>query len=283
MAAIRRHWLAALFGGVVLLAFVAWIIIGHLTAGSAVGSETAGGQVPAQGGQSSAPGGVYAIAGGPYSQIQAIRTQLSLKGADLAAMDCSQADAERVLGALRQWYDVKQAELATARTVAAKAARELRETRRKISVGPRDEQLILRVPGMTHELMATEKAHRELIKTAIPAVEAVLSDSSKAVWAAARANFTGSDYGYVPDLTPQQKKTLGAAYNAKIANASKSPEARTEAQTAYIAAENQTLTEQQKTALATIRANLRGMMPGVLAATRKIMPVPKELQPVVAR
>jgi len=217
-----------------------------------------------------------------YCAIRAIRGKLQLRNETIAAMGCNESVAKGVFEALLAWYETKKTALATARKAKVKATRDLRLALQKIGMGKADDTLRKSIGTLKGALATATRQYADIIKTAITAVEAKLSTAHKTLWATARANAgVHGKYRHAPNLTAAQAKALHLArrtYSRKLAVA-ETADTRSSAATEYHTTEGNTLSADQKTAMAQAAANMRQNMPGVLKAQAEVLPLPDELKP----
>lgn len=96
-----------------------------------------------------------------YGDVQQIRQAAALTTRDLAAMGCSQSQAEQVLTRLREWAEQNQATLQTKRSAERKARQALRASYRQMNLGPRDESVINNIPRQRDAfIQANRQVHR---------------------------------------------------------------------------------------------------------------------------
>jgi len=81
-----------------------------------------------------------------WCRIRTLRQEIGLTSHNLAAMACTQGQAEAALSSLVSWYNTNREALATRRAGLARARWELSDALQTIHIGPRDEALIARVP-----------------------------------------------------------------------------------------------------------------------------------------
>lgn len=140
-----------------------------------------------------------------YSKVQKLRRELALTNGDLAAMGCTQAQAESILTALKSWYETNTAALTQADASVRTAQRNLRGAMRKHHVGPRDEALIASLPGLRSAVATAETNRKAAIDAAIPTIAGHIPSGQSTTWATARANVDRhSDLRYMPNVTDEQ-------------------------------------------------------------------------------
>lgn len=194
-----------------------------------------------------------------YSRVQKVRQSAGLTAEDMATLDVSGEQAEAVLGNLLAWTEQNASRIESADRVVVQAERELRETQRRIAVGPRDEQLIR---GYAEQADAATTArqqrltlHQEAARQALASVRGDQRTTWEAVHARADASgrakrLSASDQELLKDYTAAKQ---GRAVDVK----------------GEAVAEN-TRTQSLRQARST-------RLPGVLSAESKVLPVPQEL------
>ena len=191
-----------------------------------------------------------------YSGVQAIRRDLALTNADLAAMGLNRESAERVLADALAWYESNRASILERDRAVRAAKRQLGETYRLIHVGPRNESLMSSVSGLEADLAAARSARDQYLNGLVGQIETRLSADQRGVWRTARANRdTSGELRYVSGLT-----------DGRVGRS------RADAPTASAL----TIGQQQEAAAA--RESQRLSLPSVLAAEAEVLPVPLELR-----
>ncbi len=251
-----------------IVAVMAGVVIGAGLGADSVAQEATGGETAA-----AQEGGLDRAT---RDRIRGLRRQLGLANEDLAALGCSQVDAKEVLGALRTWYETNEAALASARAAEATAKAALRDALRKVRIGPRDQALLTRLPALKTAYGSALRQRYDLVKTAVPAVEAKLTASQKSLWRAVRkSSGLPRKYRYVPDITTAQSQTLRVAHRTRVRllAAAKTGAEMKAAEAAFAGTEQRTLSAGQREAIATAKANVRLLLAGVEAASKETFPV----------
>ena len=191
-----------------------------------------------------------------YSGVQAVRRDLALTNADLAAMGLTRESAERVLTDALDWYEANRASILERDQAIRAAKRQLSDTYRLIHVGPRNESLMSSVSGLEADLAAARASRDQYLNGLVSQIEARLSVDQRGVWQTARANRdTAGELRYVSGLTDGRVGRSGA--DAPAASAL-------------------TIVQQQEAAAA--RESQRLSLPSVLAAEAEVLPLPLELR-----
>jgi hypothetical protein len=266
MAAIKRHWLEFLVGTAVVVAGLVWGITLIFTS-------------PARATQQADEAKLDPVA---YGELSALREKLCLTDMDLAAMGCTEESAVAIFRALRTWYDSRKVQMSEADVDRSAKLRELHSAFSRMNAGPRDDALLDQVPRLQEALAGSEKDVNDLVLSAAPQVEALLSSSQRALWETARANAGApSQYRYVPNLTTEQRQSLHLAMRtqARKVAAAQTPEESSDASQAFKASEEDILSSSQKSAQMDVAESMREHMPGVLNAAAKVLPMPEELKP----
>lgn len=254
MAAIRRNWWRA---------FLVVGIIGLLaTLGWWPGFARDGGRgLPEAVAKLAEP---YAIDEVTYERVSALRGELCLSDADLAAVGCSQAQAEAVLSGLLRWYAQNKTRLEEAERACRIASADLRELNTKIRVGPRDEMAIASLPRHQVALAEARAGRASLIEEAAAAAGASMPAQGLAIWAAARSREDLPDrFRYAPELSAEQVAALKQAYRRYHND----PE-RLEP---LVAA---TLSSGQAMSLAAAAENAKARGAGIASASATVLPPP---------
>jgi len=227
-----------------------------------------------------------------WSRVRELRERLRLSDGTLAAMECTQETAEGVLTRLLAWYEANSSQWATRRRGTAAARKALRLAVRRLNVGLPEGAERPDIPQLKAALAAAAEAEGELLGTApgghgaAPSslranVETVLSESQRALWATIRANPSGAgDFAYAPNVTKAQLTSLASARTkaARRRAAARSSAGNSTAlsQGGSAGGVGDIFTSTQQAAVAAAKANIHRHMPGVLAASRKILPRPPE-------
>ena len=196
MAAVRRHWRALVinllllcWGGVLLLFFFA--------------------SRPAKTTASELQQSATKLERTIYSQVQLLRDQLCLTNSTLAAMGCSQPQTEQVMSQLLNWYQQNKSLLDRHRLAQRQAQRELREAGHRINIGPRDEQLLSRLPALHQSVANADQQYQQFVQTAASAAGTGLDSAQQQIWSNVRANKDVPEaYRFASKLDAEQIKTL---------------------------------------------------------------------------
>ena len=195
-----------------------------------------------------------------YRDVQELRAVLSLGNEELAGMGCTQTVAESVLRTLVSWRERNHEAWEHKREAERAAGRLVRESMRRVNIGPRDNALLA---GLPQQVRARDEARADtlaLLEQAADAVSALLSAEQRSLWRTARANKAlPSRLRFVPGLSPEQAEALRTSTRLR------SPEAR-EAQEAA------TLQAHQQSAVAQHLARVQQRMPEVLEAEATVLP-----------
>lgn len=201
-----------------------------------------------------------------YSAVQRLRRELALTNRDLAAMGCTQAQAEATLNALKDWYETNAAALGRAKANVRSAERDLRMAMKRYYQGPRDEALIASLPGLRSAVSATQARRKATIDAAIPTVQPHLPSGQSTLWATARANTKRhSDLRYIANLTDQ----TSSQYESTLRKRRRAGESTD-------AVQQRVLAVSQRTEVTTVRDRINTNLPGVLAAEEAVLPAPLE-------
>ena len=271
MAVIRRHWKAALLSLLTVLVVAGWIVVMSHSAQPVRATEGAPGASPS-GGQEQ-PKGLDPLT---YSRVRQLRQRLALDNETLAAMGCGQETAGNALAALKAWYEANKAAWETAEKAKAKATRDLREAFRKVHVGPRDESLLRRVPALQNALAEAERAERQVVEGAVPAVEAQLADAQRAFWRSVRADAGPGRYRYAFGLPAEKRQQLERTevIRGRRLAAARSPAESAAAETAYRQAMDGILTGTQRLSMMAAQESVQRCMAGVLKGEKEALPPP---------
>ena len=223
--------------------------------------------------------GPKGLDGETHARIVGLREQLRLSDAPMAAMGVGQNDAEGVFSRLVSWDETNQAAWTARRTAAAATRKALRGALRRLSVGSGSAELRSGLAQLRAAVVTAKQQEEALLAGLRQQVAAALTDSQKAAWATIRANpASAGQYVYAPSITAAQLKALAAARarHARKHAAARTNAARTAAAAALARAERGILSDTQRIALAAARANIGRCLPGVLAASQKVLPRPAD-------
>lgn len=256
MAMVKRHWKLA----VILVVFLVGI-------GSAVVL------LPASAQDVSTPGSGDDIAAAPvediaavdYGRIQALRRELDLDNAALAAMGLGGEQAATILTDIKEWHAANRERLSAADADIAAARKELRVMMKRMNVGPRDEAVLNSIPRLRDALVSAQNARTVLCDSLAEAVTRTFSDPQNTAWTVIRQNEgVPIPYRYAPGLDVEQREQLMRLYFVAV-------------RTGQPCLCEDVLTSSQKDAVTVAVGNMRMNMEAVLQAESEILPVPAEL------
>jgi len=214
-----------------------------------------------------------------HARIVHLREQLQLSNAALATMGMPQSDAEGILSRLLSWHETNQTTWTARRTAAAATQKVMRDALRRLSVGSGNAGLRSELAHLRAAVVTAKQQEEALLAGLRQQIEAVLTDSQKTVWATIRANpASAGQYVCAPSITAAQLKGLAAARarHARKDAVARTNAARAAAAAALARAERGILSDTQRIALAAARANIDRCLPGVLAASQKVLPRPAD-------
>ena len=258
---IRKHWSLLALLAIVGIVVAGWILLPAL---SGIGRTAHALDHPSTASLSEPGRGA-----GPditsHSNSTRLRYQLALSDMDLAAYGCSGEQTEQVLAALIAWYEQNKSALQAADSSQRQARSSLRETLRRINVGPRDEGIIAQVPALMEQVRIVEVNQRQFTESAIAAVSVAFSKEQNDYWSSARTNSDApSRYRYAGALADEQKVNLERALRARGQT--------TESQGAF---EAQVLTVAQRSAMAAAEVRRNQFIGAVTRASAKVLPQPE--------
>jgi hypothetical protein len=277
MAVIRRHWVMSLTIVLVLAGGGGWLAFSHFGQAKAddppeTPESPTGGQEPA----------ANTVDPDTYCRVRELRERLCLRNEDLAAMGCTQAQAESVLEGLLNWYKTNKANLAAAAKTKGDARRTLRRAFAKIHMGPRDEAVIAQMPALKKAVADTAITELNTVRAAVPTIDPLLSAEQKTLWSTVRANAGAPRvYRYAPGLTAQQAQVLEIALRARARRLRvvTGTTERQAAETALVSEESRALTEAQRTAIASAGTAIGQGKSAMAAASQEVLPLPEEMKP----
>ena len=234
MTLIRGHWKLAVLCSA-LLGGVGWLAICQFSAGPLRADPPP----EEQDGQETTP-----IDAETYCRVRALRQRLGVQNQSLAAMGCSESQATTVLQTLIEWYQANVAALETARGNKRAAAKALRLALRRVSKGPRDEELLQSIPGLRATFVQAALQEKSLLANAAVAIEAKLTASQKPLWQTIRAVAPAPEkYRYATGVTAEQNRALRVAVRlrARRLAAADSAEQQAQAVAEFQAVESDTL------------------------------------------
>jgi len=215
-----------------------------------------------------------------YWELLQLRRETQTGNEALAAIGCDQAAAEKVLGGLRSWHTQNKAQLTAAETQVGAARKALADARRRIRIGPRNEELLKALPDKIKALKQAAEARETLLDSARAVVKARMTETQQQAWEARRANSgLPSKYQYAPSLTAEQRmalRELSARSTRRMlqANTSELASLRQESD----AAESRILTAAQTQAVAAAKQNLRQNRSAVARGAEAAIPMPESIR-----
>jgi len=187
----KRVWTAGAVGVAVLAVAVAALLIWQVHLRAATAGEG---------------GGAEPLEAATYRGVSELRSRVRLSDATLAAMGCSQTTVETILGRLRTWWQANRVAWLARRDAVAEARKILRRAERRARTGPRDPELLAKLPSLRKAIEDAKKAEAQRVATAVTAVEGLLSASQRSRWATVRSNPLGGQYACAADLSAAQVK-----------------------------------------------------------------------------
>ncbi len=204
----------------------------------------------------------HALDPATYTAVRKLRHELALTNSDLAAMGCSQADAERVLGALLVWYQSNKDSLEAKERLIRQDTRRLRELRRKIQIGTRDTSVARDVAALREQLVEKMAERKQLVEAAIPTVRNAVSVEQASYHESAIANQgLARELRFAPGLSKSQIEGISVVRN------------NNQFQTEM----DRVLTYGQKLAIQQAAINQREKIRGAQLAERNVLPMPSQL------
>ncbi len=200
-----------------------------------------------------------------YDRFTQLRDELSLSDVDLAALACTDSQVASILTDVAAWLQANAERLEQSGQAVRSALAEVRETTRKINVGPRDEAVIARY-AVDQGAWETATAARAAVPLeVVGTIEAHLEQGQRQAWATGRANRSApSELKYVPSLTAEQVR----AYTRALRHA-----ARTKGDPS---AALSVLMGGQAEARRTAQSNINDRLGGVVEVSRVVIPMPEE-------
>lgn len=208
-----------------------------------------------------------------YSHLAQIRDRACLRNEALAAMGCTQAEAEGVLDGLRSWYDSNRTQLGESEQAIAVAASNYQRALERFNVGPAD-------TAVTASLKTLREAHAQMVKdrdailaTAITSLEARLTEQQKAIWKAIRTSGAIGDFQYISDITPAQVVRLQKLWQQRDLSlpSARSAQEQAAAQAAFDQGVGDVLIAGQIEQLQACRQRITSLLGGVKAAEARML------------
>ena len=249
MAVLRRHWKLTLLHALLVcstLSACMYLLVRQ--------REVVAADIAAPAGGASPTAALPPLDPVLYSQLRELRATAALTTDDLAAVDCSEQQAEAALSALRAWALVNAVRIREANDNHRAAQRSLDDAMRLVNVGPRSEPLLGQLPSLNRSVLASAASRSQLVAEAASAASSTQAQSLRT--AAANAGLPDA-LRYAPGPTAEQQELarVAAGKGRPVLGAVPAAKARHDA----------------------AQANRQRAMPGVLAAEERVLPVPPEL------
>lgn len=193
-----------------------------------------------------------------YSRVQTLRSGIGLDNTDLAAMGCTQQQAEEVLTAVLSWTRTNAASLGETEAAIATAEAALRDALQ--SQGRGEEVSANQMVTLKAAVQTAIETRTTLTTGLATAVAAELNQEQAGVWTTAKANHSlPARYRYVPNLSAAETATL------QLTTARGNAEA-------LASAEQNIITGPRAAAMATAQSNLSERIEAVLNAHQSAFP-----------
>jgi len=207
--------------------------------------------------------------------VTGLRSELWLTNEVMAAMGCSQAQAEGVFGALRQWVAANGGPLARHAVSEAQARAALASAMRRFNTSKRTDAARSAVSQARASLNSAVAARKQLVKDSLlPAIEARLDEAQKTTFEAARTNvgLPGS-LRYAPDVTAGQAAQIRRAGHRRAMRraSAKTSTARATIAESYDTAVREALSFTQRSAVVAAERQIAASLPVVLAAEKRAL------------
>lgn len=132
----------------------------------------------------------------PYPELNAIaagriaelRRDLGLDNDALVGLNVTDAQVEQILALARTSAIDREAEITALQVAIGQEKGALREVRRKIRIGPRDEAVIASLPTLERNLAAAEGQYEQFLGGLRQQVDGILDGAQRAQWAVLRNN-----------------------------------------------------------------------------------------------
>lgn len=247
MALMRRHWKLFAFNVLLMLGAIS-ALVWHLVQRPEV---TMAQPAPPE------PTPVDALT---FSRVQTLRSVIALDNTDLAAMDCTQQQAEEVLTAVLSWTRTNAASLGETEAAIATAEAALRDALQSRSRG--EEVSANQVATLKTALTTALEARATLTAGLATAVTGELTQEQAGMWTTAKANHSlPAKYRFVPNLSAAETATL------QLTTARGNAEA-------IASAEQNIITGPRAAAMATAQSNLSERIEAVMAGAASSIPTP---------
>jgi len=138
-----------------------------------------------------------------WCAIRRLRADLHLSTDDLAALACSEPQAETILSRLVSWYNTNRETLTARRAALHTARRALGQAQQKIRIGPRNETLIASIPTLGSAVTGARQALGSTLNSAATSACSSLTSGQRSIHQALATD--------PKTLTPSQKSLLQTA------------------------------------------------------------------------
>jgi len=220
-----------------------------------------------------------------FDRIGQLRAKLGVDDEALVAMNVSQQQALDILTACRQWCETNSATCRQRELEVVHAQRALRETQRRIRVGPRDQEVIQSLRQRQADLDRARSSYDAYLGDSLgAAIDRLLTAEQRALRPVLAANPDERMPYRAMTLTDEQSRALKTAYRRyrhairKAAGA----EARQQARQRLDASLERILTYEQQTFAQSWRENTASASARVQEAVHEALPVavkPEEPRP----
>lgn len=192
-----------------------------------------------------------------YTQVQSLREAVGLTNDDLATLGLSETQAQAVMLGLIEWTTQNQSRLDAADANERRLARDLREAQRQVNVGPRDERLLKSMSSQSEDLRQARATQRSLRQEGARQALAAAQSGQRAQWE--------SIYGRSAQTRLSQAE-LQRADDFRIAS-----------QGGVVAKDDRGRKISESAQRQAFRQTRTNRLPEVLAAERRVLPIPEEL------
>lgn len=195
-----------------------------------------------------------------YSRVQTLRSGIALDNTDLAAMGCTQQQAEEVLTEVLSWTRTNAASLGETEAAIASAEAALRDALQ--SRGRGEEVSANQMATLKAAVQTALEARDTLTAGLTTAVTGELTQEQAAVWTTAKSNQSLPEkYRFVPNISAAETATL------QLASARGNAEA-------VASTEQNIITGPRAAAMATAQNNLSERIDTIIAAAATSIPTP---------
>lgn len=153
-----------------------------------------------------------------YDRTQGIRQELALTNADLASMGLGLDESKSVLTGLKTWVEQNRERLEAKDRAVYQTRRRLQLAHRSVRAGPRDEEVVRRLPGLEQALTDASASLKELYEGVGRSIEGQFSGDQWSAWQTAQANLADGvphRYRFAPNLTETQRERIRAAVSKR--------------------------------------------------------------------